>query len=31
MRKYMTEAGFADIHIDDQNLQLVVMLGRKPQ
>jgi ubiquinone/menaquinone biosynthesis C-methylase UbiE len=31
VRKYMTEAGFADIHIDDQNLQLVVMLGRKPQ
>jgi len=31
VRKYMTEAGFADIHIDDQNTQLVVMLGRKPE
>jgi ubiquinone/menaquinone biosynthesis C-methylase UbiE len=31
VRKYMTEAGFAEVHVDDQNTQLVVMLGRKPQ
>lgn len=30
MRKFMTEAGYTDIHVDDVNLQLVVAVGRKP-
>ena len=29
--KFMVEAGFADVHIDDVNPALVVVLGRKPE
>ena len=31
MRKFMQEAGFADVHVDDVNPQLVVALGSKPK
>lgn len=30
MEKFMTESGFEAITVDDQNLQLVVAVGRKP-
>lgn len=30
MHKFMTEAGFSDIEVDDQNPQLVVARGKKP-
>jgi SAM-dependent methyltransferase len=31
MHKFMEEAGFADIHVDGNDRQLVVALGRKPE
>jgi SAM-dependent methyltransferase len=31
MLKFMTEAGFVDIEVDDRNLTLVVSLGKKPE
>jgi SAM-dependent methyltransferase len=31
MRKFMEEAGFTSIHVDGNNVQLVVALGRKPE